>query len=172
MLSTSNMKYYFLILLTLLTSNSFGQTDSVLVKNKGLKIVKYHPVKMEYNRVEGKTTYKINGKSVDSSIYSFYQSEQETIRLCTPCIVEAYDLSEKLMFRAVQFRSCPIGDVTLYYTNGKIRFTGQYKENQSGDWEDIWNKGYCAIKHGNWYFYRKNGKLRKKEKYVNGQLVK
>ncbi|MGZ3884984.1 MAG: hypothetical protein ACXVPD_12560, partial [Bacteroidia bacterium] len=158
------MKQLVLILAALLALPCVAQSVY-----KNLEIKKIYSVAMDVDSAGGKKVYKIDSKVVDKSVYDKYHDAWKDVQNCKPCMLETYDINNKLLFKAVKYTDCPVGEWTSYYPTGKIKEKGMYRENDTGVWEDLWNSGYC-IKHGTWTYYDENGKMVRQEKYSFGNL--
>ena len=90
---------------------------------------------------------------------------------CTPCYMKTLSPDDVLLYAGVQYTDCVVGNWTEYYPDGKIKLTGQYKENPTDNWNNIWKRGYCSVKEGTWTYYDENGKVMKTEKYKDNVLV-
>ena len=90
---------------------------------------------------------------------------------CTPCLLETYNAEEKLLYRGVQYTDCRIGFWTEYFLNGKVKLAGQYKENDTHLWGNLYKRNLCSIMEGTWTYYDEKGNVTKVEKYKEGKLV-
>ncbi len=158
------------ILACFISITSLAQKDSVVSIYKNLEVKKFYNVYLTVDTLNGKAIYKAENKIIDKNIYDKYKATRKNIENCKPCIIETYDVNEKLIYRAAKFEDCPVGEWISYYPNGKIKEIGHYRENDTGNWEDLWNSAYC-IKHGSWIFYDEKGKVTKTENYSFGNLV-
>lgn len=82
------------------------------------------------------------------------------------------DETVTLSFIALSYNSCHVGAFTAFYPSGKIRTTGHYKENSTGDWSDLKNRGLCSVQDGEWKEYSEDGTLTKTYIYEDGKVVK
>jgi len=121
----------------------FGQNDSVKAIYSQLDTVKY------YHQRRG-----------DSGMEN-----------CKPCVYQTYSTAGVLIQEGIMYTDCAVGQVINYYPNGKIESTQQYKENDTGDWSRIFERGYCWKAHGAWIYYDKDERITKVEKYVDGALI-
>lgn len=121
-----------------------GQVENLKTTYPGLKTLVWAP---------GKTTYESFGQ-------------------CTPCILETYGKDGHLYTKAVQYTDCGVGFYNEYYPNGKLKITGQHRENDTGKWSDIYARGFCWVKTGEWIFYSDTGKFLGKEYWKDGFFLK
>ena len=139
---------------------------------KGLERKKFYSVSGSSSTRNDITTYKINDKDVDESTYNKYMSTWKNMETCCPCILESYDENDVLLSESIACTDCGVGWFKEYYPNGKLRLTGQYKENPTGNWKDIWNKQYCNVEAGEWIYYNENGERTYSEFWNDGVFVK
>jgi len=159
-----------LILITLF-SPVYGQPDSTTVYKK-LKSEKFYAVGVTSNTLNGITTYKANGKEVSKSEYKKFSSTWDNMGNCCPCILKSYDENDNLLREVVACTDCGVGWFKTYYKSGGLESTGTYKENPTGDWDDIWNRGYCSVPNGKWTYFKENGDTLYSEYWDNGSFVK
>jgi hypothetical protein len=117
------------------------------------------------------TTYKINGKEVDKATYEKYHDTWGTIETCKPCIVLAYDYNDKLLHKGIQYMDCPVGYWIEYFPNGKVKLIGHFKENEAGNWENAYERGFCR-EDGVWTYFNETGKQLFSEYWKDGQFIK
>ena len=162
--------------LTFITVHLFfavdGQVDTTKSVYKNLEVKKFYSVGMSAVSEKGKTTYEIDDKRVDKATYEKYNDTWKNMETCKPCILETFDINEKLLHRAVHYTDCAVGQWIEYYADGKIKMIGHYKENDTGNWKNAYNRGYCSVKHGIWTYFDKNGNTIKTEQYIDNILVK
>ncbi|MET4108181.1 hypothetical protein [Hymenobacter sp. UYP22] len=115
-----------------------------------------------------KTTYP----GLKTLVYSPGISGFRSIGECTPCILARYDKDGHLYTKAVQYTDCGVGFYNEYYPSGKLKITGQHQENDTGKWDDIYDRGLCWTKTGEWIFYSETGKVITKEYWNNGIFLK
>lgn len=118
-----------------------------------------------------KTIYKVNGEKVDEDTYEKYHSAWADFESCCPCILQTYDINEVLLSEAVSCTDCLVGFYFEFYENGITKIKGQYKENPTGDWSKIFEKGYCSVKDGVWEYYNEQGEIASTEIWKNGDFV-
>jgi len=160
-----------LIILTIALGQAFGQSDSTNVY-KELETKKFYSVGLSYQTTNGKGTYEVNGKKVSKSTYNKYQSTWKNMETCCPCILESFNENDNLIRKSVSCTDCGVGWFKEYYVNGNIKLSGSYKENPTGNWNDIWNRGFCSIANGQWTYFDKNGDTLYSEFWNNGVFVK
>lgn len=115
--------------------------------------------------------FKLNDKEVDENTYRKYTQYLGNIDKCKPCILLSYDTSEHLLVKNITYGDCRVGYWIEYYPNGKPRVVGHYKENASGNWENIFARGYCR-EDGVWTYYSKNGIIKFFEIWKDGKMIK
>ncbi len=76
-----------------------------------------------------------------------------------------------LTYICLAYNSCKVGAYTEFYPSGKIKQTGQYKENTTDDWSDLKGRGFCT-REGEWKEYSEDGTLKKTYLYENDKVVK
>lgn len=133
-----------------------------------LDTLKFYDVELEVETFHGRTTYWVDRKEVGKDKYDYYDFHWKNVDRCTPCFLKIYDTDEKLLKEGVQYGDCNIGVWTEYFRCGKVKLKGRYKENNTGDWFEIWTKGLCSVKNGIWIYYNEQGIVLYTEKYVNG----
>jgi antitoxin component YwqK of YwqJK toxin-antitoxin module len=115
--------------------------------------------------------YYINGEQVRKIIYDDKRKLFDNLLKCRPCYLITLNLDQKPIIEAVSYGECMVGSWIEYHKNGRIKSIGQYKENTTGDWSNIYDRGYCSVRVGEWKYFDMNGKLIKVEHYNNGTLV-
>lgn len=117
----------------------------------------------------------VNDKEVNESEFNWYRTAFSN--KCCPCIYEYYDERYKLVAETVackecrECRECQVGWYKEYYRNGKLKISGQYKENPTENWKDMIERGFCSVKDGEWLYYSKSGKLKFREVWKEGELI-
>ena len=99
-------------------------------------------------------------------------STRKNMESCCPCILESYDENDVLLSESIACTDCGVGWFKKYYSNGKLKLTGQYKENPTNNWDDIWRRGYCQVRVGEWKFYNENGERLYSEFWNDGVFLK
>ena len=162
-----------LIILTIAFTfrQAFGQSDSSNVYKK-LETKKFYSVGLSSQTINGKRTYNVNGKKVSKSKYDKYKSTWKDMETCCPCVLKSYDENEILIREAVSCTDCEVGHFKEFYPNGTIKLQGRFKENPTGNWENIWDRGYCNVPDGQWLYFNKNGDTLYSEFWENGEFVK
>jgi antitoxin component YwqK of YwqJK toxin-antitoxin module len=166
----------FFILLTITSCNIFSQTKPPLTDTtksiyNNLVTRKLYTVFQSSQTVDGVTTYKIDDKTVEKATYEKYNSTSKNVDLCKPCIIKAYNFYDKLVYKAIQYSDCIVGYYIEYFPNGNVKIIGHYKENESGNWQNIFDRGYCQM-DGVWTYYDTNGKIRYSETWKDGDFLK
>ncbi len=160
-----------IIILTIAFGQAFGQTDSTTVY-RGLETKKFYSVGLSSQTTNGKGTFEVNGKKVSKSTYDKFQSTWKNMETCCPCILKSYDEYDVLIREAVSCTDCGVGVFKEYYQNGNVKLTGRYKENLSGNWDDIWARGFCSIRDGEWTYFNEKGDTLYSEFWKNGEFIK
>jgi MORN repeat variant len=83
-----------------------------------------------------------------------------------------YDKDNHLLYEALKYNSCFIGEYLAYWENGKLRTKGQYLQNPTTDWTDLRKRGLCSIMDGEWRDFDETGALKKTVLYEQGKVVK
>lgn len=158
-------------LLISLTIKSISQTNSPKSVYGHLDTIETHSVFLEASYGGETAHYFVNGKEVEKRIYDRFDISSNKFLLCKPCILKVYDTDNILLTISTRYSDCSIGSYTEFYHNGKIKIKGQFKENDTGDWTNLDNRGYCSIREGDWSYYSFWGHLMRIETYVNNKLV-
>ena len=152
------------------------QTDSSARKTSvypRLDTISYYQIDSESMSIEkGIVLYKVNNKSVSEQQWKKMTIGISKIKICTPCIVKTYSANDYLISIGVQYKKCDVGGYTGYYPDGRVRVTGQYKENPTGKWDRPILSTYCSKKEGIWTYYTESGKIKELELYTDGKLIK
>ena len=149
----------------------YGQTDSTSVY-LNIKTKKFYSVELSSQTTNGKGTYEVNGKTVSKSTYDKYQSTWKNMETCCPCLLESFDENDNLIRESVSCTDCGVGRFKTYYKNGKVKLSGTYKENPTGDWKNLWDRGYCSVPNGQWTYFKENGDTLYSEIWDNGVFIK
>lgn len=175
---TQEHRRYFTIALTIsLTICCFfsvGFSQSIdTTYYKRLKTKKFYSANFYSQSGYGiETIYKINGEFVNKRTFKKYKKKWKNMENCCPCILETFDINETLLTKGVSCTDCGVGWFNSYYPNGKIKISGGYKENPTDDWENIWYRGYCSVKNGQWTYFNNNGDTLYNEFWKNGEFIK
>ena len=159
-----------IILLLVFMTKVFGQSDTNLVY-KDLEEKKFYKVQL-YSSKDIINTYKVNGKIVNKKTYKKYESTWKNMENCCPCILQTYDENEVLLQEYVSCTDCGVGWFKIYYGNGNIKLSGNYKENPTGNWDDIYYRGYCNVPNGQWTYFNENGDTLYSELWNNGEFIR
>jgi hypothetical protein len=160
-----------LCFLTLLSSQISSQSDSSSVYSN-LKKIKIYAVSLSYTCEDGKATYQVNDKIVSKRTFNKYDKTWEELEGCCPCIIESYDENDILLYEGVACGDCYVGYYKEFYPNGQIKSAGSFKENTSGNWANIYDRGYCAVYNGQWTFYDENGNILYSEYWLDGDFLR
>lgn len=165
-----------ILLMTLIFKLTFAQidltkTDTTKFIYKGLETRKFYRVGYSSSSTNGVTTYKLNDKEVSKSTYDKYHSTWKNMETCKPCVLMTYDMNDKLLYKGIQYTDCPVGFWIEYFPNGKVKLIGHYKENESGDWNNAWDRGFCR-QDGAFTYFNESGEELYTEYWKNGQFIK
>ncbi len=159
------------MLLIFLLKTGFSQSDTL--SNYGvLEVKKLYSISLSYERKNGKGIYKVNNKKVRKATYDKYKSNWNTMITCKPCIIRRFNTKEKLLSEGIAYTDCGAGWFRYYHPNGKIRLSGQFRENHTGNWENAWKKGNCGLPVGQWVYYNKKGDTLYSEFWDEGQFTR
>jgi len=167
---------YFTILafLGFLQISAFAQDSAKSFHiRKGYDTLKFYSVGLTAQAQTGNAAiYKVNNKVVNKATYDKYKSNWDNIEKCRPCYLKTYNVHDSLIREGLQYEDCAVGDWIEYYPDGKIKVKGHYKENPTGNWDSLYDRGYCSRKDGKWTYYNENGTVIKVENYIDDKLVK
>lgn len=164
------MKKELLFLLSIFICININAQDSVLTVYGKLPI--YKIIAGGYVSItdtSNKTNYSINNKKVNETEYN---QGIANINLCSPCIAVDFNQNNIKISETIQYSDCGVGWFKEFYPNGKIKRTGHYKENPTGNWKNIWDRGYCSIKDNKWTYFKENGDTLYSEFWNNGEFIK
>ncbi len=153
-----------LFTLILLVGHSYGQKKSGSVY-RNLKTKKFY---------SNALSFQFNDSIVSKSTYRKYKKSWGNRVNCYPCLLQFYDDNDKLMSEAVLYSEelWGVGWFKEYYPSGKLKLTGQYKENTNGNWEEFKEKGYFNREDGKWTYFKENGDTLYNEYWGNGEFIK
>ena len=153
------MKKTVLFLICLITG-TFGFSQKDVASNyKRLKTKKFHERHSDPS-------------ALSTLLFNMRKSNYKTIANCTPCILKYYDENNKLIHKAIQYTDCWVGAFEEYYPNGKVKLSGQYLENTTGNWENIYERGYCNVPDGIWTYFNEKGDKTYCEYWEKGEFTK
>ncbi len=115
--------------------------------------------------------FKIGDNEVDGKTYKKFTKYSHNIDKCRPCILLSYDTIENLRLKRITYGDCCVGYWIEYFANGRVKVLGHFKENTTGNWNNIFEKGYCR-EDGVWTYFNKNGKQLYSEIWKEGKLIK
>ena len=165
------MKSTLPVIILFFFSQIFGQSNKSTVY-KNLKTKKVYSVSLSTFISDEKVIYEVNDQAVSKSVYNKYKSKWKNFKSCCPCILKSYDVNDILLSKTVSCTDCGVGWFETYYPNGNIELKGSYKENPTGNWEDIWNRGYCHVPNGQWIYFNEVGDTLYSEFWDNGTFIK
>jgi hypothetical protein len=117
------------------------------------------------------TAYMCNGKEVTKQKFAEYKLLWNASGACKPCLLYTYDDKDELKYAAYQYEDCLCGSYVEYYPDGARKLEGQFKENKTGDWNNMKARDLCNVREGKWTYYFQTGVTEKTEVYANGKLV-
>lgn len=150
----------------------YAQTVSQPNEHSVLDTVETYSVSLSATYSSETARYFVDGKEVEKRIYDRYRIPVEKSLKCHPCILKSYNVDNELISISTQYApDCFGGSFTAFYPGGTVKVRGQYRQNTSGNWSNLYNRGYCSVAEGKWYYYSLNGSLLKIETYDNGKLI-
>lgn len=162
-------RYLFFLLIAIAAFSVHAQTISVY---KDLPVKKIYRVELNSEIRNGTEIYKVNGKQVSKAVYQKYQDTWKNIGACTPCILQTLSEEEILLTESVSYTDCPVGWYKEYYRNGKLKVQGYHKENPTGNWKDIYERGYCGVRDSVWTYFGPGGDTLYQEFWDNGKFLR
>lgn len=165
------MKIILLFIFISTLNFAFAQSEDSTIYND-LNTLKFYSVNLYRQTRDGKTNYELNGRKISKRVYKKYKSIRDNIEKCTPCILETYDENDVLLRKGVSYQDCGVGRFETFHPNGELKSQGSYKENPTGDWTDIWNRGYCNIPIGKWSYFNEKGEFLYADYWENGEFIK
>jgi antitoxin component YwqK of YwqJK toxin-antitoxin module len=161
----------FLLAIFIAFSHCISAQDTTTIY-KNLVRKKFYAVSTGYTSGSGKTEYRVNGKPSDKKSYEKYHATWANMETCTPCILQFYNTGDTLIQEAIMYTDCHVGWIRQYYPNGKLKVTGRYKENPTGNWDDAFDRGFCSVRDGQWVYYDTNGDTMYSESWNNGEFLR
>lgn len=161
------MKIFITIVFILAVLDINAQNDTINIYTN-LDTKKYYYVSMS-SQTKGMqpTKYKVNGNYVTKSEYEKFQNTNKSMTSCSPCVLQYYDINDLLLFEAVSYGECEVGDYKEFYPNGLVKVKGHFKENHSDNWNDF----DCSIRDGLWFFYNEKSQIYKIQTWRDGKLI-
>lgn len=147
--------------------------SSLLLPDRDIDTVKWYSASSEsWEDNKGREKYKVNGVLVNKETYDKYTITSDQIYACHPCYVKTVTTNEKLLFEGDQVTDCPVGYWKEYYDNGSVKVEGHYKPDSTGVYDLKKSADWCAIRHGKWTYYNKNGSVDSVVNYMENVRVK
>ena len=115
--------------------------------------------------------YYVDCKEVSQTEYLKFKKGKDNIAICTPCVSKTLNKDGTLESIGVMYTDCRVGFWVEYYSSKKVKVVGYYKENDTGNWDNIWTRGYCSKKNGTWTYYDEDGKITRQEIYKDGTII-
>ncbi len=163
-------KFNLCLLLSLYKVSSFAQIapDSAYLN---LPRIKVYVGNFDIQPLGDEILYKIDKAKVSKYEFDKLTSTWQTMDTCCPCIVTFYDKNEIPFREQVLCHGYEVGFVKDFYANGKLKMTGQYMENHSGNWDHLIETGRCCINEGVWVYYNQNGDTIYTEVWEKGAFI-
>ncbi len=162
------MRYPVLFAIMLISADSFSQKDAAIDIYKKTDTIEAY-INMQIS--SGPNGYFVNEKSIDKRTYDRYKTVMDKMDKCLPCWIKNYTLEGEFVSEGMYYTDCLVGNYVEYYPNGNKKLSGHYKENHTGTWEDLYQRGYCSVKEGVWIYHNESGKISKREHYKDGKPV-
>jgi antitoxin component YwqK of YwqJK toxin-antitoxin module len=160
------MKKIFLLISIFSNCLAFGQIDTFKTTYKNLPTLSCYRIRRYSTVRDGDTTYTLNNSLVDKETYNKFSKCD--VFVCRPCLLELYDINDKLVTKGVTYGDCWSGPFVDYYSNGFVKQMGEYRQNSSQSWDNF----KCSIRVGKWKYFDEQGNLIKTEYWKGGLLAK
>lgn len=162
-------KGFSILIITIVSLNIYSQ-DSILTVYGKLPVF-YIPNGgfVSITNLKNETTFSINNKEATEPEYN---QGLANISRCTPCIVKDYNENNIEISESVSYSDCLVGWQKIFFPNGKLKLLAQYKENISGHWDNLWERGLCSIPDGKWIYFNEQGDTLYTELWRNGEFIK
>lgn len=129
----SNMKHFISALVIVLISLSQISAQTDTIDGEPVRRLEFYDVTSSCITINGVTTYEINGKEVKKSYYDKY-TQNPSIAKCKPCILEAYNENQDLVYEMYSYLLVGIGYYKEFYASGELKVSGQYVNYFDDDW--------------------------------------
>lgn len=116
--------------------------------------------------------YFVNDSFVSKATYMKYSASYENIAKCVPCYLKTLDINDNVIGEGLQYTDCRIGSWKEYYSDGTIKIAGEYRKNLSGNWDNMYERGYCSKIDGEWQYFDEKGDFLYSEFWKEGEFVK
>jgi hypothetical protein len=169
---------FFVLFFVVINILGYSAQETPVSTYENLKVYKFYSggFSSSQSTTNGKILYKINNKTVRRTKYyrlkRKHDKNWEVIKNCKPCILNIYNKKRKPFSQGIQYGDCGVGWIRYYHPNGKLYISGQYVENTTGDWENIYFRGLCNVKDGIWNFYNTKGEFMYSEHWNAGTFIK
>ncbi len=137
---------------------------------KNLDTLRTYDVFLEERTTPFGIAYMCNGAEVTKSRYMEMKRFWNAADACQPCLLYTYNNKDQLKYVAYQYENCLCGEYKEYYPEGQLKVEGQFRENLTGNWENLKQRNLCSVRNGTWTYYLENGNVEKIEVYVDGKL--
>ncbi|MBK8367996.1 MAG: hypothetical protein IPL10_11385 [Bacteroidetes bacterium] len=118
-----------------------------------------------------KCKYYIGKKKVTEQEYEDYLKFPDPSSKCTPCYL-INKVKGKITYEGDFYTDCGIGVYIERYNNGKIKVKGYHKTPLDQNYTKLFDRGYCSVRIGEWFYYKENGELEKTIVYNDGIEIK
>jgi antitoxin component YwqK of YwqJK toxin-antitoxin module len=172
------MKFPFLLgvgLAILFPVMAWGQkvliTDTLKSTYKDLQTLKTYAVNSSSLISADTSWFKLNDNNVDEKTYRKFSQYVSAYDQCRPCVMLSFDTSERLRYKSISYGDCRVGYWIEYYPDGKVKVIGHYKENETGNWDNLFARGYCR-EDGIWTYFNSKGSVTCSEIWKEGKRLK
>jgi hypothetical protein len=163
-----------ILLLSFHCDIAFSQLDTIIEPN-----AKYKNPRKEcsYDSSSsgkvGPTTckYWIGKRKVTEQEYLDYLKFPDPSSKCMPCYL-INKIKGKTTYEGEFYTDCGLGVYIERYSNGKIKVKGQHRTPLDNNYTKLFDRGYCSVRIGEWFYYKKNGELEKTIVYADGIEIK
>ncbi|UTW64514.1 hypothetical protein KFE98_10360 [bacterium SCSIO 12741] len=163
------MKTNLLFLLILTTFTLRGQDFNYLKKMERLP---FYSVSLSSTETPEGSFYRVNDSLVDFETYERYASAWSNLERCTPCYLQVYDVSDRLLSEGYRHTDCRFGTVKVYYLTGELKAVVRYRAPRFSILLKLFPKRYCSVRHGATQVFDKAGEVIRSETYKKGVLQK
>lgn len=118
-----------------------------------LVVKKIHSVYLTSHGTLRNRSYQVNGREVSQQVYERYEREDSVWYTRCPFILRRYNEREVIVSEMVSCSDCGVGYYKEFYPSKRLKVKGQYKENPTGNWKDISERGFCSEPTGKWFYY-------------------
>jgi len=146
-------------------------TDTTVSAYGNLPTLKTYSVSSSSLTSDDTSWFKIDGNNVDEKTYRKFGETIGVYDQCKPCVMLSFDTSERLLHKWIAYSECRIGYWIEYYPGGNVKVVGHYRENETANWNNLLERGYC-IKDGTWTYFNEKGNVTRTEIWEKGKRIK